>query len=596
MPGKIPQEFIDSLLARVDIVDLISERIKLKRRGRNYVACCPFHDEKTPSFTVSPEKQFYHCFGCGAHGTAIRFLMNYGQLDFPAAVAELAGRFGLEIPRNENHNVQEDTQRQAIYALMKQASGFYQQQLRQHPQRGQVVDYLKQRGLSGETAARFRLGYAPPGWQNLYDVLTGSASDTLLQQAGLISIKEGGRCYDRFRDRVMFPIHDYRGRVIAFGGRIMEQGEPKYLNSPETEVFHKNRELYGLYEARRETRDLQRAIVVEGYMDVLALHQYGLTEAVAALGTAISSEHVKTLFRYVNEIVFCFDGDAAGEKAAWRALEQALPLMHAGRQAKFMFLPEGEDPDSLLRQQGRAAFERHMQEAMPLSAYLFSRLQRDVDLSYADGRSKFVALVKPYFKRLPAGVFRQMLIDELAKLVAMDSVVVENAVEKAEFAAPAAEKAVNSIQRHPLMPLTLVDKAILMLMQQPDLAKDIAWQEKLKGVEGKTVAVLKSLLDLYCRDSQLTSAQISERWQGSEMGAYFDYVCQHEREYEGQLESEFADAIGRIEAKWREHRGKQLMRKADQSGLSAEEKQELQALLSPAGRHDEKNLENIQGR
>ncbi|MDH3355677.1 MAG: DNA primase, partial [Chromatiales bacterium] len=348
MSGRIPQNFIDDLINRSDIVDVVDSRVPLKKAGREYQACCPFHNEKTPSFTVSPNKQFYHCFGCGAHGTVISFLMEYENLAFVEAIKELASDVGMEIPKSEGFSNPapriDKAVTQSLYDVMGQANKFFQQQLRQHPQAGEAVDYLKQRGLSGEIARDFGIGYAPPGWDNLIKDLTPTPTKQLFD-AGLVIEKEGqGSFYDRFRERIMFPIHDQRGRVIAFGGRILGDGKPKYLNSPETDIFHKGKELYGLFEARQSLKQIDRLIVVEGYMDVVALAQFGVRNAVATLGTAVTEPHLNQLFRTCSEVIFCFDGDSAGRKAAWRGLENGLPLMQKGRQIRFLFLPDGEDP------------------------------------------------------------------------------------------------------------------------------------------------------------------------------------------------------------------------------------------------------------
>ncbi|HHH89105.1 MAG TPA: DNA primase, partial [Aliiroseovarius sp.] len=417
MSGRIPQSFIDDLLNRTDIVELIDSRVPLKKAGREYTACCPFHNEKTPSFTVSPDKQFYHCFGCGAHGTAVGFLMEYEHLDFPEAIEELARQAGLEVPR-EGGDADSRPRRQntELYTLLAQADHFYQQQLRQHPQAARAVDYLKQRGLSGQTAAEFGIGFAPPGWDNLLRQLGNSpALQAQLVTSGMLIRKDDGKCYDRFRDRIMFPIRDARGRCIGFGGRILpdaaeaENAEKsgkkpaKYLNSPETPLFHKGRELYGLFEARRALRRISRLLVVEGYMDVVALAEAGIRYAVATLGTATTADHLQRLFRLCNEVVFCFDGDRAGREAAWRALENALPVMQDGRQIRFLFLPEGEDPDTQVKKIGAADFEAAIEAAMPFSEFFFSRLKQPLDMEHLDGRAQLVSQARPLLDKLPAG-------------------------------------------------------------------------------------------------------------------------------------------------------------------------------------------------
>lgn len=400
MAGRIPSDFIDALLTRIDIVHLINSRVPLRKAGREYQACCPFHDEKTPSFTVSPQKQFYHCFGCGAHGSAIGFLMEYERQDFREAVEELAQQAGMQLP-TDGEAVHTGPDPRPLYDLLDQVATLYRRQLRQHPQAPRAVDYLKERGLTGEIAAGFGLGFAPPGWDFLLGTLGADAQvRERLLRSGLL-IEQDGRCYDRFRDRIMFPIRDRRGRVIGFGGRVLGEGQPKYLNSPETPVFHKGRELYGFYEARQANRTLERLLVVEGYLDVIALAQFGITYAVATLGTATSAEHLRQLLRGAPELVFCFDGDRAGRDAAWKALETALPLATGRQQIGFLFLPEGEDPDTLIRRAGRDGFEQHLRTAAPLSDALFDRLAEQVDMSSLDGRARLATLAKPLLDKVP---------------------------------------------------------------------------------------------------------------------------------------------------------------------------------------------------
>jgi DNA primase len=421
MAGRIPQSFIDDLTARADIVELIGSRVELKKAGREYRACCPFHNEKTPSFWVSPQKQFYHCFGCGAHGTALGFLMEYDKLSFPEAIEELAGRLGLEVPREAGAQTDNTGSTQPLYDMNLRAAKHYAALLPQDP-RGR--DYAKKRGLTRETLEKFMIGFAPNSWNELLRKFGGTDADKkVLFDCGLVIERERtdsrtlDRYYDRFRDRLMFPIRDSRGRVLAFGGRIVDQGEPKYLNSPETLLFHKGRELYGLYEARQSRATLRRLMVVEGYMDVARLHQAGVTYAVATLGTATTPEHLRRIFKLVNEVVFCFDGDKAGRAAAWRALGNALPEARDGRQIRFLFLPEGHDPDSLVGEEGREAFEKRLERALPLSEYLASALAEQADLSHADGRAQYAELARPLVTKVAPGVYRDLLIDRLSESI-----------------------------------------------------------------------------------------------------------------------------------------------------------------------------------
>jgi DNA primase len=420
----IPPDFIDDLLSRTDVVDVISSRVTLKKTGQNYSGLCPFHTEKSPSFSVNQEKQFYYCFGCQASGSALKFLMEFERLDFVAAVEMLASKAGLEVPSSSPPGTTERLKkRKSIYEILEQSSVLYQGFLRQHESRDIAVSYLKQRGLTGEIARDFQLGYAPAGWDNLMGALakTNHERDLLIESGMLIDNSEEGKTYDRFRDRVMFPIRDTRGRVIAFGGRIIGDGKPKYLNSPETPVFHKGRELYGLYESRRRNRKLEQLIVVEGYMDVVALAQQGISYAVATLGTATSSDHLDRLFRTVSKLVFSFDGDKAGRAAAWKALQESLAFMRDGRSARFLFLPEGEDPDTLVRKEGKDKFEWRINQAPHLTDFLFDHLQEGLDMSSMEGKATLSQLSMPLIQKIPEGVFKQLVVGKLSELTGLSS-------------------------------------------------------------------------------------------------------------------------------------------------------------------------------
>lgn len=423
MAGKIPQSFIDDLLDRVDIVDIVGSRIDLRKSGKNHSARCPFHDEKTPSFTVSQDKQFYYCFGCGAGGNAIGFVMDYDHTAFPEAVESLARHTGLEVPRESNHNDAATERRKGLYAVAEKADRYYRNCLRQHPEAKTAVDYLKSRGLSGEVARTFGIGFAPPGWDNLLQTLGQSDLDIQqLKDTGLlIDRQDEGKLYDRFRNRIMFPIRDLRGRTIGFGGRVLGDDKPKYLNSPETPLFHKGRELYGLYEANQQMREAPSLLVVEGYMDVVALSQCGIHNAVATLGTAVTAEHLEKLFRHTSAVVFCFDGDSAGRTAALRALETALPVMIDGRSARFLFVPEGEDPDTLVRKIGKDQFLSLVESATPLSQYLFDSLSEGLDVSSMDGRARLSKLAAPLINRIPQGVFKALMLKTLSEKTGLDT-------------------------------------------------------------------------------------------------------------------------------------------------------------------------------
>jgi len=423
--ARIPENFVQDLLARTDLVELIDARVPLKKTGRNYSACCPFHQEKTPSFTVAPDKQFYYCFGCGASGNAVGFLMEYEHMNFPEAVKQLASRAGMEVPESRPETAADKQRKdrlQSLYDLLSRAERFYSQQLRQAPEKQKAVSYLKNRGLSGEIAKKFAIGFAPPGYDNLINglSLTESALEQALTAGLLVRREDTGRVYDKFRDRIIFPIRDSRGRTIGFGGRVLGDGKPKYLNSPETPVFHKGQELYGLWEWRQSRDRSDRLYVVEGYMDVIALTQHGVPNVVATLGTATTEDHARKLFRQVNEVILCFDGDKAGVRAAWRALESLLPALDDGKQVRFLFLPDGEDPDTLVRAQGPEALRALTDQADTLSTYLFRHLSEGLDLNTVDGRARLARLALPYLDKPAGPVYRALLTEELARLTRLD--------------------------------------------------------------------------------------------------------------------------------------------------------------------------------
>ena len=433
--ARLPQAFIDQVLDRTDIVDVVDRRVKLKKAGKNYSACCPFHQEKTPSFSVNPEKQFYYCFGCGAGGNALGFLMDYERMEFREAIESLAQAAGMEMPAEKADATPQTDHQKPLYESMEKATRLYESLLRKHPTRGRVVDYLKQRGLSGEIARDFRLGFAPEGWDNLMSTLSSEEDIEHALTAGLLIENDSGRKYDRFRDRVIFPIVNQRGKVIAMGGRVLGDGKPKYLNSPETPLFSKSHELYGLHHIRKFAKNLSRIVVVEGYMDVIALAQFGIHYAVATLGTSVGKPHLEMLFRRVDQVVFCFDGDEAGRKAAFRGMEAALPMMEDGRQVKFLFLPEGEDPDSVVRNKGSQHLEHLFDNADPLETFLFDQMAQGIDLETMDGKARLSKLVAPYINLIPDGVFKTLLFKALATRTDMD---VESLRRLREIEKPAA--------------------------------------------------------------------------------------------------------------------------------------------------------------
>ncbi|RRQ21769.1 DNA primase [Thiohalobacter thiocyanaticus] len=540
MAGRIPQQFIDDLMNRVDIVEVIDSRVPLKKAGREYTACCPFHNEKTPSFTVSPNKQFFHCFGCGAHGTAIGFLMDYEHLDFVEAVEELARSVGVEVPREAGRaDDGQHRQNALLYELHMEAARYFQRMLREHPRAGAAVEYLKTRGLSGEVARDFGLGYAPPGWDNLLGALgRDPARRQALAAGGLAIQKDNGELYDRFRDRIMFPIHDRRGRIIGFGGRVLGDDTPKYLNSPETPIFHKGHELYGLFEARRQVRELDRLLVVEGYMDVVALAQFGVRNAVATLGTATTGEHLEQLYRVVPEVVFCFDGDRAGLAAAWRALENALPVLREGREARFLFLPEGEDPDSFIRKAGAEVFRERTANAIPFSDFFFEHLSESVDMQSIDGRARLVEKAKPLLERLQPGVFRRMMVQQLERLAALPG---------GELAALTGGAGGAARSARPIPPsragqdgISPVRHLVALLLQHPQLAQRLESPALLRQVRRPGVDLLVELIDFLRVNPHVTTGGILEHWRGSEAGRHLARLATSRLGLdEDRIESEF---------------------------------------------------------
>ena len=527
--GRIPQTFIDELIARADIAEIIGARVPLKKAGREYKACCPFHGEKTPSFWVSPEKQFYHCFGCGAHGTVLGFLMNYDRLSFPEAIEDLASRLGLEVPREGGDTAGPRRIDDEAYDLMSKVARFYMDQLAHDPR---ATQYVQKRGLTGETLERFGIGYAPNSWNDVLRRFGGNEEACKqLSELGLVierdrgQIRDGERHYDRFRDRVMFPIRDARGRVIAFGGRIIDQGEPKYLNSPETTLFHKGRELYGLYETRQARVSLKRLVIVEGYMDAVRLHQSGIQYAVATLGTATTPEHLKRIFRLVSEVVFSFDGDRAGRAAAWRALQHALPEAREGRELRFLFLPEGHDPDSLVGEEGREKFEARLGGALPLSEYFVRELSEQVDLSHADGRARFAEAARPLLAKVPPGVYHELLLGRVAETIKLPpgrlaelwnagAKSPPNQAESAPAPRPAASRLQPGRAHTSAGRGSLVRQAVDRLLRFPAIAGSVTQEERagLEHVEEAGIDLLRELLDNLRAQPAQSSGQVIQRW------------------------------------------------------------------------------------
>jgi DNA primase len=593
-------------------VEVIGSRVQLKKAGREYRACCPFHNEKTPSFWVSPEKQFYHCFGCGAHGTVLRFLMEHDRMAFPEAVEELAGRLGMDVPHEGGTAPGATRDSERLYDLMSRVARFYSETLSRDTR---AREYLTRRGLTADTIAQFGIGYAPDSWNAVLKRF--GADDTerrALADVGLIiereaarasagAVREGDRHYDRFRDRVMFPIRDVRGRVIAFGGRVIDRGEPKYLNSPETALFHKGRELYALHEARRARTNLERLLVVEGYMDAVRLHQSGIPYAVATLGTATTAEHLRRIFRLVREVVFSFDGDRAGRAAAWRALQNALPEAREGREIRFLFLPEGHDPDSLVGEEGREAFERRLHSTLPLSEYLVRELSEEIDLTHADGRARFAESARPLIAKVPEGVYRELLTARVGEMVGLTAERLQALWAGAGTASDGTAAATSDIRAgsaradRPRTHLSagrgsLVRQAITRLVRFPSIAGAIGAAERagVDTCEEPGIELLRGLLDDLRVRPLSVPAQVLERWADRSGGEHLGRLLERE-EVLGDASAaalELKAALAKLADQAVERRLEALetrIRAAGLGGLSAEERQEFQVLIGKrAGR------------
>ena len=580
MAGRIPRVFINDLIARTDIIDLIDVRVKLKKQGKNYHACCPFHNEKTPSFTVNGEKQFYHCFGCGAHGNALDFLMNYDKLDFVESVEELATMHNLEIPYEAGNGPSqiERHQRQTLYQLMTGLNEFYQQSLKLQ-QADKARQYLSARGLSAEVIARFAIGYAPAGWDNVLKRFGGDTENRQsLTDAGMLVTNDQGRCYDRFRERVMFPIRDKRGRVIGFGGRVLGDAQPKYLNSPETEIFHKGRQLYGLYEAQQSQQEPARLLVVEGYMDVVALAQYGISYAVASLGTATTADHIQLLFRATDNVICCYDGDRAGRDAAWRALETALPFMTDGRQLRFMFLPDGEDPDTLVRKEGKEAFEARIEQAQPLSTFLFNSLLPQVDLSTPDGTARLSTLALPLIGQVPGETLRIYLRQELGnKLGILD----DNQLEKL------LPKNAESTFSRPVPQLKRTTMRILigLLIQNPELAQRVP---SLNGLDTQKLPGLELFIELVntcLAQPGVTTGQLLEQYRGKNEAATLEKLSTWDDIADRDIaEQTFTDSLNHMFDSVLELRLSELIARSRTGGLTPSEREEVRVITESRAR------------
>ena len=568
MRGRIPDSFIDELLARVDIVDVVERRVPLKKAGREWTACCPFHNERSPSFTVSPAKQFFHCFGCGAHGSAIKFLMDYERLEFPDAVEELAQATGLKVPYEGQRDNAPREDKTDLYAVLDGAARWFEGEL---PRNADAQTYCGKRGLDADTIARFRIGWAPAGYDGVIRALgTSERRMQLLTEAGMVASNERGNKYDRFRERLMFPIMDRRGRVIAFGGRVLQaEQSPKYLNSPETPLFHKGRELFALWQVKQANSNLARIVVVEGYMDVIALHQAGLPIAVATLGTATTPEHTEILFRAAPDVVFCFDGDRAGRAAAWKALESALPRLRDGRQAYFLFLPDGEDPDTIVRKEGKEGFEKRLREATPLSEYFFGELAHDVDTSSIDGRARLAERARPLIAKLPDGAFRDLMAQELEKRSGARAL-----LENESFARRPVQRAA-PVQR------SLVRSAITLLLAQPGLADEVEKPYGFLLLDKPGVELLAELLDLARARPGINPAMLVEHFAERPEYPALQKLMAITVVGEPEIQRiEFFDALTKMQDQARDQRRAALVVKNREGTLDGAEKAELRELLA----------------
>ncbi|WP_299876978.1 DNA primase [uncultured Cocleimonas sp.] len=585
--GRIPREFIDDLLTRADIVDVINARVPLKKKGREFTACCPFHNEKTPSFTVSPNKQFYHCFGCGVHGSAISFLMEYEHLDFVEAIESLADSMGVAVPREKGgKGAPTEAQRQRskdLYTLLDDANQYYQLQLKGSPT---AIEYLKGRELSGEISKRFNIGYSLSGWDHLLNHFKGSYQEQQLVDSGLVIKKDDGKIYDRYRDRIMFPIRNRKGQVIGFGGRVLGDDLPKYINSPETSVFHKGRELYGLYEARINTQKLDRIIVVEGYMDVIALAQFGVSYAVATLGTATTEEHIKQLFRAVPEIIFCFDGDRAGKEAAWRALENAMPVMQDGKEIKFLFLPDGEDPDTQIRKIGKDAFEENYQQADSLTTYFVDNLHSQFNITSDEGKTRFLKEAAKLLTKMPDTLIKDQLVQRLSDMTNVDKkVLFQREITSNNSLKDNSTNELNSNRsrlNYRSVSLTPIRYAISLLLSEPSLVKLIENIEEIALSKLPGSDLLTTLIEAIQESPEIKPIVLLDRWKDTEFEAPLIQLMKWQPESDdiAILSDEFKDCLNKIYDRAEKIKLENLIHKAQVHGMDSLTDMELQIFRS----------------
>ena len=554
MAGKIPQNFIDELLTRTDIIDVIDAYVPLKKAGKNHKACCPFHEEKTPSFNVNQDKQFYYCFGCTASGTAITFLMEHLRIGFVEAIEDLASRAGMKIPREAYNSGDSSSVSNKLYELLESITEYYTNELKNNKNTNNIINYIKKRNINNETRVEFELGFAPPGWDNLVSNF-GKSKETikLLVDAGVIIKNDRGSYYDRFRNRLIFPIRDQRGRVIGFGGRVLGDETPKYLNSPETQIFQKGRELYGLFQARKASRDLKDIYIVEGYMDVIALAQFGIKNVVATLGTAATFEHIGKLFRITNKLIFCFDGDKAGKKAAWRALENSLSLLKNGRQVYFIFLPNNEDPDTFVNKNGKNAFI-NTEMLTPLSDFLFNSISHNINLEILEGRSEMINKTLPYLAKLPLDPYKDIIVKELSKITGYEVNDIQKQLstpEKSDF--KELKNSNKKVQNN--RGIEKIRWLIRCLLHQPSLALNVESTESLLALESSGIDFLCELIQLIKKNPNITLAGILENWRDSKFEKRLCELASEEDEFNeiGVTNEVFTDAIsGLIETHQKE--------------------------------------------
>ncbi|MFT5161714.1 MAG: DNA primase [Alteromonadaceae bacterium] len=576
MAGLIPRYFIDDILARTDIVELIDGYVPLKKAGKNYQACCPFHNEKSPSFSVSADKQFYHCFGCGMSGNAITFLMEYDKLEFVEAIEDLAQKHHMEVPTEDGKILAKPQYSKAViqsdFELMEQVSRFFRHQLKHHANSKTVIDYVKNRGLSGEVVKQFGIGYSPSEWDGALKMF--GTNDTLRQQ--LLDLKvttanDKGRQFDFFRDRLMFPIRNRRGKVIGFGGRIFGEGQPKYLNSPETRIFHKGFELYGLYEAKQFDDKITQVVVVEGYMDVVALAEKGIRYAVASLGTSTTPEHLQMLFRVVTKVIFCYDGDRAGIDAAWRALENSLAHLKDGIELTFTFLPAGEDPDTLVQKEGKDAFEVRLGQAKSFSQFFFEHLLQTIDSTTDSGKTALVAAAKSLIEKIPSEFFRDIILDKLAMIVGRERSQLERYFTALPKTAPAQGNK---------MKLTPMRRAIGLLVQHPNLANEIPLNSAYENIDMPGFGLLFNIQKAIIQMVNATTAQVIETYRDTKEGAYISRLASWDHMVNDELlVDEFKTTIRFVEDKYLNQRAEQLLLKAKTSTMTAVERKEYQTLV-----------------